>query len=67
VHIARWDWEPDTGFDEPVIDRAVRRLGRAIYVSRRRHRWSQRKLAERSGVDQGSISRLERGLLVMGV
>ena len=63
MNMARWDWEPDTGFDDEVIDRAVRRLGRAIYLSRRRNGWRQRKLALRSGVDQGSISRLERGLL----
>ena len=63
MHMARWDWDPDTGFREPVIDRAVRRLGRAIYLARQRRGWTQRELAERSGIDQGTISRLERGLL----
>jgi hypothetical protein len=38
-------------------------LGRAIRMARGQRVWSQRELEERSGVDQTTISRIERGLL----
>jgi transcriptional regulator with XRE-family HTH domain len=37
------------------------RLGLAIRALRRRHRWTQRQLGERSGMSSSEISRLERG------
>ena len=36
-------------------------IGMNIKTARMRHRWSQHELAERSGVCQSWISRLERG------
>jgi DNA-binding XRE family transcriptional regulator len=38
-------------------------LGRAVRMARHQRAWSQRELEERSGVDQTTISRIERGLL----
>jgi transcriptional regulator with XRE-family HTH domain len=37
-------------------------LGRDVRGTRRRHRFTQRQLADRIGVSQSSISRIERGL-----
>jgi transcriptional regulator with XRE-family HTH domain len=45
--------------DHRTVD-AVR-LGLAIRALRRRHRWTQRQLGERSGMSSSEISRLERG------
>ena len=56
-------WSPGTGWLDPAMQRDVETLGRAILAARRRAGLSQRALAERCGVDQPSISRLERGIL----
>jgi transcriptional regulator with XRE-family HTH domain len=48
---------------EAPADLALVDVGRSIYEARRVAGLSQRGLAERCGIDQGSISRLERGLL----
>lgn len=37
-------------------------LGKAVRMARHQRAWSQRELEERSGVDQTTISRMERGL-----
>jgi len=47
---------------DPRTMAALLRLGLAISQARRLTGLSQTRLARRSGVDQGSISRLERGL-----
>jgi transcriptional regulator with XRE-family HTH domain len=41
--------------------RALAILGRAVGMARRDRAWTQRELEERSGVDQTTISRIERG------
>jgi DNA-binding XRE family transcriptional regulator len=41
--------------------RSLAMLGRAVRMARREHAWTQRDLEERSGVDQTTISRIERG------
>jgi ribosome-binding protein aMBF1 (putative translation factor) len=58
-----WGWSPETGWDDPRIQLGADRLGTAIRAARQRRRLSQRGLAARTGVDQSTISRLERGML----
>ena len=60
-HLAR-GWSPENGSTDPVIDRGLVRLGHAIHEARWHLGLSQRRFAERVGVDQPTISRLERGL-----
>lgn len=47
---------------DPDVEHAVAEVGRALLEARRRRGLSQRRLAEMTGVDQASISRIERGL-----
>jgi ribosome-binding protein aMBF1 (putative translation factor) len=61
-HVPR-SWSPGTGWLDAAAQRDVANLGRAILAARRRAGLSQRALAECCGVDQPSISRLERGML----
>jgi DNA-binding XRE family transcriptional regulator len=56
-------WSPESGWLDPRLRHGALLLGRAISEGRRRAGMSQRHLATRSGVDQPTISRLERGLL----
>ena len=44
-----------------VFDRAAK-IAADVIALRLAHGWTQTELAERSGVDQGDISRIERGL-----
>ena len=48
--------------DPQPPDRYLRELGAAIREGRRQHGLTQMRLEALSGVDQSSISRLERGL-----
>ena len=56
-------WDPVAGWENPAVQRGAVQLGRAVRNARQRAGWSQRTLGRRSGVDQPSISRLERGML----
>jgi DNA-binding XRE family transcriptional regulator len=58
-----WGWSPETGWADPRVQLGVELLGDAIRQARHGARLSQRALAGRSGVDQPTISRLERGQL----
>jgi DNA-binding XRE family transcriptional regulator len=58
-----YGWSPEAGWGDPRIQLGVELLGEAIRTARRRAGLSQRALAGRSGVDQPTISRLERGML----
>ena len=53
------DRRPDL---DPGTEEAVIRIGELLWEGRRRAGLSQRQLASRTGVDQATISRLERGL-----
>lgn len=48
---------------DPATQRALDQVGSVILQGRIARGWSQRTLEDRSGVDQTTISRLERGLL----
>jgi ribosome-binding protein aMBF1 (putative translation factor) len=61
-HVPR-DWSPEDGYPDDLVNEGLYRLGEAIYQGRRRYGWTQRMLASRSGVDQPTIARLERGVL----
>ena len=61
-HIAN-DWSRHYGYPDDVVNEGLYRLGDAVYEARRRAGWTQRQLATRSGIDQPTISRLERGML----
>jgi transcriptional regulator with XRE-family HTH domain len=56
----------DSPVPEPLVqaepDRTLREIGVAIREGRRQHGLTQMRLEALSGVDQTSISRLERGL-----
>jgi transcriptional regulator with XRE-family HTH domain len=45
----------------PADEQARRALGQAIRIARSRRQWTQKDLGQRSGVDQGYISDIERG------
>ncbi|MFN8520311.1 MAG: helix-turn-helix domain-containing protein [Chloroflexota bacterium] len=45
----------------PHDQRSLTMLGAAVRMCRRQRGWSQRELEERSGVDQTTVSRIERG------
>lgn len=45
----------------PAIDRAIARLGEDLSRARRRRRLSRASLAERSGVSEATLKRLEKG------
>jgi transcriptional regulator with XRE-family HTH domain len=45
----------------PAIGRAIARLGEDISRARRRRRLSRASLAERSGVSEATLKRLEKG------
>ena len=47
---------------DPEVRQGLALMGAAVARRRQRLRMSQRELARRSGVDQSSISRFERGL-----
>jgi len=61
-HVPR-DWTAEDGYFDDLVNEGLYQLGEAIYQGRRRHGWTQRMLAARSGVDQPTIARLERGKL----
>ncbi|HEY7969976.1 MAG TPA: helix-turn-helix transcriptional regulator [Candidatus Limnocylindrales bacterium] len=61
-HLPR-EWALGSGWRDPAAQRGAEALGRAVVNARRRAGMSQRALAGRSGVDQPTISRLERGVL----
>ena len=50
-------------WNDDWMDRGLLDLGRTVRNARRSAGWSQRQLADRAGLSQSSISRLERGLL----
>ncbi|HKU14909.1 MAG TPA: helix-turn-helix domain-containing protein [Steroidobacteraceae bacterium] len=45
----------------PAIDRAIAKLGEDVSRARRRRRLSRSSLAERSGVSEATLKRLEKG------
>jgi transcriptional regulator with XRE-family HTH domain len=45
----------------PAIDRAIAKLGEDVSRARRRRRLSRASLAERSGVSEATLKRLEKG------
>ena len=49
--------------NDELADLGLIAIGRAVQSSRQAAGLSQRRLANACGIDQGSISRLERGLL----
>ena len=62
------DLETETIYQEGVTVREERRsacadAGEAVLAARARRGLSQKQLAQRSGIDQGDISRIERGKL----
>ena len=59
-HVPR-DWSAVNGSTDPAINRGLLRLGLAIREARWHSGLSQRRFAERRGLDQPTISRLERG------
>jgi transcriptional regulator with XRE-family HTH domain len=54
-------WVPPSRYAEP--DPGVVAFGRTLLATRRQRRLSQMALERRSGVDQTTISRIERGLV----
>ena len=54
-------WVPPSRYAEP--DPGVVAFGRTLLATRRQRRLSQMALEHRSGVDQTTISRIERGLV----
>ena len=52
--------EPEPPRD-PIVQKGLSLLGAAMKRARRRQGWSQRDLADRTGVHQSTISRFERG------
>lgn len=45
----------------PAVGRAIAKLGDDVSRARRRRRFSRASLAERSGVSEATVKRLERG------
>lgn len=45
----------------PAVARAITRIGEDVSRARRRRRFSRASLAERSGVSEATLKRLERG------
>ena len=52
--------EPEPPRD-PLVQQGLDLLGAAVRRARHRHGWSQRNLAERTGIHQSTLSRFERG------
>ena len=61
-HLPR-DWSDDAGYPDELVNQGLDRIAEGIYQARRRAGWTQRQLAWRCGVDQPTISRVERGVL----
>ena len=57
------DWSDDAGYPDELVNQGLDRIAEGVYQARRRAGWTQRQLASRCGVDQPTISRLERGVL----
>ena len=55
-HWHEWERDPD-----PEVCAALERLGAQLIRLRAEAGWSQRDLAARCGLDQSTISRIERG------
>lgn len=45
----------------PTVERAIAKLGEDLSRARRRRRFSRASLAERSGVSEATLKRLEKG------
>ena len=61
-HHGSMPWDAVNQPPEPQVQRGMELIGAAARRARRRHRWSQRDLEERTGIDQTTISRFENGL-----
>jgi len=48
-------------FKSPAVDHAIAKLGQDVSRARRRRRLSRASLAERSGVSEATLKRLEKG------
>ena len=55
-------WDEVKQAPEPQVQRGMELIGAAARRARRRHRWSQRDLEARTGIDQTTISRFENGI-----
>ena len=54
-------WDAMSPERDPLVQRGMAMLGRAVRRARHRNGWTQRELEARTGIDQSTISKFENG------